>query len=96
MFCRTWFKVDVPQFYSPVVNLLLPVGQKNTWSGMKTLGELKRERGIKCMPKEDSLYKVFPLICYTTLLDINKYLIYFIHISGYSPGTTCVQTIIYT
>ncbi|XP_026473047.1 ribosome biogenesis protein BMS1 homolog isoform X1 [Ctenocephalides felis] len=57
VFCRTWFKVDVPQFYSPIVNLLLPLGQKNTWSGMKTVGQLKRERGIRNMPNEDSLYK---------------------------------------
>ncbi|CAH0720255.1 unnamed protein product, partial [Brenthis ino] len=56
IFCRTWFKVDVTKFYAPVVNLLLPVGNKNAWQGMKTKGQLKRERNIKSDANTDSMY----------------------------------------
>ncbi|VVC87099.1 unnamed protein product [Leptidea sinapis] len=56
IFCRTWFKVDVTKFYAPVVNLLLPLGTKNAWQGMKTKGQLKREHDIKNEPNTDSLY----------------------------------------
>lgn len=56
VFCRTWFKVDVTKFYAPVVNLLLPVGAKNAWQGMKTKGQLKRERNIKNDANTDAMY----------------------------------------
>lgn len=56
IFCRTWFKVDVTRFYAPIVNLLLPTGGKNAWQGMKTKGQLKRERSIKNDAKSDSMY----------------------------------------
>lgn len=56
VFCRTWFKVDVTRFYAPVVNLLLPPGDKNAWQGMKTKGQLKRERNIKSDATRDSMY----------------------------------------
>ncbi|KAK0172180.1 hypothetical protein PV328_005529 [Microctonus aethiopoides] len=56
VFCRTWYKVDVPKFYNPVNSLLLPVQQKNQWRGMKTTGQLKRENNIKALPNTDSLY----------------------------------------
>ena len=45
-FVRTWYRVDVPEFYTPVTSLLLPTDAKNTWSGMRTLGQIKRERNI--------------------------------------------------
>lgn len=57
VFCRTWFKVDIPQFYSPVTNMLLPIDAKSQWSGMKTVGQLKREKDIKAVVNEDHLYK---------------------------------------
>uniref|UniRef100_A0A336M1J5 CSON007342 protein n=1 Tax=Culicoides sonorensis TaxID=179676 RepID=A0A336M1J5_CULSO len=57
VFCRTWFQVDVPKFYATVSNLLLPEEKKSMWCGMKTLGQLKRERGIRNQVNEDSLYK---------------------------------------
>lgn len=47
VFVRTWFRVDVPEFYTPVTSLLLPPDAKNTWMGMKTLGQIKRERNIR-------------------------------------------------
>lgn len=56
VFCRTWFKVDVTKFYAPVVNLLLEVGVKNAWQGMKTKGQLKREKNIVNDANKDSLY----------------------------------------
>lgn len=58
VFCRTWYKVDIPKFYNPVNSLLLPPSEKNTWTGMKTTGQLKRERNIKAQPQtyKDSLY----------------------------------------
>ncbi|XP_053605038.1 ribosome biogenesis protein BMS1 homolog [Plodia interpunctella] len=75
VFCRTWFKVDVTKFYAPVVNLLMPIDAKNAWQGMKTKGQLKRERNIKNDANTDSMYaevtrqpKVFkPLIIPKTL-----------------------------
>lgn len=57
VFCRTWFKVDIPQFYAPVTNTLLPINGKSQWSGMKTLGQLKREKNIRAEVNEDHLYK---------------------------------------
>ncbi|XP_023301151.2 ribosome biogenesis protein BMS1 homolog [Lucilia cuprina] len=56
VFCRTWFRVDVHRFYAPVTTLLLPPEQKLFWQGMKTLGQLKREREIKNEVQPDSLY----------------------------------------
>ncbi|ALC44919.1 CG7728 [Drosophila busckii] len=56
VFCRTWFTVDVPRFYAPVTTLLLPPAEKSQWQGMKTLGQLKRERAIKNEAQPDSMY----------------------------------------
>ena len=57
VFCRTWFKVHVPTFYAPVTNLLLPTDQKSEWRGMKTLGQLKREKNIRNEANTDSMYQ---------------------------------------
>ena len=56
VFCRTWYKVDIPKFYNPVTSLLLPPSEKNQWRGMKTIGQLKREKNIHEEPNVDSLY----------------------------------------
>lgn len=56
VFCRTWFRVEVPRFYAPVTSLLLPPEQKSQWQGMKTLGQLKRERAIQNEAQPDSMY----------------------------------------
>ncbi len=58
VFVRTWFQVQIPTFYNPVSTLLLPHDQKNQWQGMKTLGQLRREKNIKAEFKSDSLYRV--------------------------------------
>ncbi|XP_075697838.1 ribosome biogenesis protein BMS1 homolog [Rhinoderma darwinii] len=57
VFLRTWYPVTVPTFYNPVTSLLKPVGQKETWTGMKTVGQLRYELGIKQKPRKDSAYK---------------------------------------
>lgn len=75
VFCRTWYKVDVPKFYNPVTSLLLPTEEKNRWQGMKTTGQLKREKNIRMPANTDSMYtpvereeKVFkPLVIPRTL-----------------------------
>ncbi|XP_041829194.1 ribosome biogenesis protein BMS1 homolog isoform X2 [Melanotaenia boesemani] len=57
VFLRSWYPVSVPQLYNPVTSLLLPVGQKDGWSGMRTLGQLKQDLNIRNKPDTDSLYK---------------------------------------
>ncbi|XP_074519969.1 ribosome biogenesis protein BMS1 homolog isoform X2 [Halichoeres trimaculatus] len=57
VFLRSWFPVSVPQLYNPVTSLLLPVGMKDSWAGMRTLGQLKHDLGIRKTPNMDSLYK---------------------------------------
>ncbi|KAG8327225.1 Glycoside hydrolase 2 (Mannanase, beta-galactosidase) [Homalodisca vitripennis] len=56
VFCRMWYGVDIPKLYNPVTSLLLPPDQKNLWQGMKTVGQLKREKGLHSEPQKDSLY----------------------------------------
>ncbi|XP_069837007.1 ribosome biogenesis protein BMS1 homolog [Dendropsophus ebraccatus] len=57
VFLRTWFPVTVPTFYNPVTSLLKPVGQKESWTGMKTVGQLRHELGIRQKQRKDSVYK---------------------------------------
>ncbi|XP_070783077.1 ribosome biogenesis protein BMS1 homolog [Enoplosus armatus] len=57
VFLRSWCPVSVPQLYNPITSLLLPVGQKHSWAGMRTLGQLKNDLGIRNKPNTDSLYK---------------------------------------
>ena len=58
VFLRSWYPVAVPQLYNPVTSLLMPVGQKDCWMGMRTLGQLKKDLNIHNMPNKDSIYKV--------------------------------------
>ncbi|CAH8552818.1 unnamed protein product [Schistosoma guineensis] len=62
VFLRTFFAVELPKYYNPVLNRLLPiVGEKDTnttgWRLLRTLGELKWEAGIKTECNPDSQYK---------------------------------------
>ncbi|XP_018059341.1 PREDICTED: ribosome biogenesis protein BMS1 homolog [Atta colombica] len=56
VFCRTWYKIDVPRFYNPVTSLLLPLAEKSRWYGMKTTGQLKREKNIHAEANINSIY----------------------------------------
>ncbi|XP_015283963.1 PREDICTED: ribosome biogenesis protein BMS1 homolog, partial [Gekko japonicus] len=57
VFMRTWYPVSLPTFYNPVTSLLKPVGEKDSWTGMKTTGQLRHEKGIRLKQNKDSLYK---------------------------------------
>ncbi|KAL3506624.1 hypothetical protein ACH5RR_032006 [Cinchona calisaya] len=55
VFLRAWTQVDVPCFYNPLTTALQPRNQ--TWQGMKTVAELRRERSLPVPVNKDSLYK---------------------------------------
>lgn len=57
VFMRTWYPVSIPAFYNPVTSLLKPVGGKDTWSGMRTTGQLRLAHGVRLKPNKDSVYK---------------------------------------
>ncbi|PIK42638.1 putative ribosome biogenesis protein BMS1-like [Apostichopus japonicus] len=57
VFLRTWYQVQLPKFYNPVTNMLLPKEQKGTWKGMRTVGQLRRDNNIPLPVNQDSLYK---------------------------------------
>ncbi|XP_043912218.1 ribosome biogenesis protein BMS1 homolog [Protopterus annectens] len=57
VFMRTWYPVSVPKLYNPVTTLLKPVGEKDSWAGMKTVGQLRHEVGTKVAHNKDSFYK---------------------------------------
>ena len=56
VFLRAWIKVTVPKFYNPVCTLLQ--SSADTWQGMKTVAELRREKSVPIPVNKDSLYKV--------------------------------------
>ncbi|CDW55052.1 ribosome biogenesis protein bms1 [Trichuris trichiura] len=57
VFVRTWVPLDVPKFYAIVTNLLLSNTMKAKWVGMRTVGQLRFQRGLKPPQKLDALYK---------------------------------------
>lgn len=57
VFVRTWCPVPVPKLYAPVCSLLLPASARSSgWPAMKTLAQLKRERGLRIDANTDHLY----------------------------------------
>lgn len=56
VFFPTWTEIEVPKYYNPVTSLLMPLGQKDQWTGMRTVAQLKRALDIRAEPNEDSLY----------------------------------------
>lgn len=57
VFIRTWYPVEIPSYYNPVSSLLLPLGNKTDWQGMRSVGQLRKETGITATSKTDSHYK---------------------------------------
>ncbi|CAF1346890.1 unnamed protein product [Rotaria magnacalcarata] len=57
VFLRAWLPLQVPKFYTPVTNLLMSMEQKDQWQGLRSLGQLKRDKNIRNEPNADSLYK---------------------------------------
>ncbi|KAK7264372.1 hypothetical protein RJT34_31980 [Clitoria ternatea] len=55
VFLRAWTQVEVPQFYNPLTTALQPRDQ--TWKGMRTVAELRREHNLPIPVNKDSLYK---------------------------------------
>ncbi|CAN4108613.1 unnamed protein product [Withania somnifera] len=55
VFLRAWTQVEVPCFYNPLTTALQPRNQ--TWQGMKTVAELRREHNLPVPVNKDSLYK---------------------------------------
>lgn len=60
VFLRAWTNVEAKKLYNPVTSLLhrREEGQlESDWQGMKTVAELRRERGLSIPVNTDSLYK---------------------------------------
>ncbi|CAJ2679106.1 unnamed protein product [Trifolium pratense] len=55
VFLRAWTQVEVPQFYNPLTTALQPRDQ--TWKGMRTVAELRRDHNLPIPVNKDSLYK---------------------------------------
>ncbi|KAL2237042.1 UNVERIFIED_CONTAM: Ribosome biogenesis protein BMS1 [Sesamum indicum] len=55
VFLRAWTQVDVPCFYNPLTTALQP--RDETWLGMKTVSELRREQNLPVPVNKDSLYR---------------------------------------
>jgi ribosome biogenesis protein BMS1 len=54
VFLRSWVKIPLPKFHVYLTDKLLPEGEQ--WLGMKTVGRLRYERGLKPEEKPDSGY----------------------------------------
>lgn len=55
VFLRAWTQVEVPCFFTPLTTALQPRAQ--TWKGMKTVAELRRELNLPVPINKDSVYK---------------------------------------
>ena len=42
---RTWFPITIKKYYNPVTDMLMP--ERGSWQGMKTVYQLRKERGIE-------------------------------------------------
>lgn len=47
-----------PRYYNPVSSLLLHKENKTNWTGMRTVGEMRKAMGLKAEYNKDSMYKV--------------------------------------
>jgi len=57
IFLRAWLPLQIPKFYTPVTNFLMPIEEKDQWQGIRSVGQLKRDMNIRHEPNIDSLYK---------------------------------------
>ena len=55
VFVKSWYPVTVPKYYNPVASLLAQ--DKSSWSGMRTVGQIRFEAGSKPAVESDSLYR---------------------------------------
>lgn len=56
--CRLWVPMTVKEFYNPVNTLLDNAGDGcDTWKGMRTIAEIRRDENIPIPVDKDSLYK---------------------------------------
>lgn len=56
VFLRAWTQVEVPCFYNPLTTALRPRGE--TWHGVRTVAELRRDYNLPIPDNKDSHYKV--------------------------------------
>lgn len=61
VFMRAWVAVEIPRLYVPVTSLLAAKrdgdGKSETWRGMRTVAELRREQAIPIPVNPNSVYK---------------------------------------
>ncbi|XP_047312141.1 ribosome biogenesis protein BMS1 homolog isoform X2 [Impatiens glandulifera] len=55
VFLRAWTQVEIPRFFNPLTTALQP--RNNTWQGMRTVSELRRDNNLPIPVNKDSLYK---------------------------------------
>jgi ribosome biogenesis protein BMS1 len=55
VFLRTWYPVTVNKYYNPVTDLLRERGHE--WQGMKTVYQLRKEKGLQVDQNPNSEYK---------------------------------------
>ncbi|XP_071526137.1 ribosome biogenesis protein BMS1 homolog [Panulirus ornatus] len=53
---KTWVPVEMAQFCFSVRTLLLPPNEKAAWQGMRTVAQIKKDKGIKNLANPDALY----------------------------------------
>ena len=68
VFLRAWYPVKPKKFYNPVTSLLLKGGEG--WKGMRTVGQIRRDGGMKVPRNKDSEYKVN---CFVFLSSFGKF-----------------------
>lgn len=55
VFLRAWLSVEPRKLYNPVTSLLL--ADKGAWQGMRLLGQIRRDEGLKTPLQVNSTYK---------------------------------------
>ncbi|KAJ1556417.1 Glycoside hydrolase 2 (Mannanase, beta-galactosidase) [Cladochytrium tenue] len=56
VFLRAWYPVKPKKFYNSVCSLLL--ADKNSWKGMRLMGQLRKDEGVKIPDNPDSRYRL--------------------------------------